>query len=285
MRIVPPPEFWHAGDLTARFDSLDPRDGAFAEPEVIVDLRGCDFVRPAAVLWCTVYPLLVQRKGCKCAVWVPTNMGVCSYLKSIGLFRALREGGVEVDDRGIADRRNPKVVLSLSRFDSESEAESLTNKANDALRQSRLGAANLYSVVSETFGELAINAVQHAESPVGAYGLIQFYGFANSRKFVCVVADGGIGIRRSLEKNPMLRDRVPYDWAAVELATRERVSGTLDPMRGIGLYGVAEDMRKPGRNLIIHSGIGSLEISERIESRAVRTRLFPGTLAYASIPT
>lgn len=177
------------------------------------------------------------------------------------------------------------MVLSLTRFDSESEAESLTNKANDALRASRLGPANLYSVVSETFGELAMNAVQHSESPIGAYGLIQFYGFANSRRFVCVVADGGIGIRRSLERNPELRHRVPYDWVAVELATRERISGTLDPMRGIGLYGVAEDMRKPGRNLIIHSGIGSLEISERIESRAVRTRLFPGTLAYASIPT
>lgn len=114
MRIVPPPEFWHAGDLPLRFDSPDPREGALAEPEVIVDLRGCDFVRPAAVLWCMVYPLLVQLRGCKCAVWVPTNMGVCIYLKSIGLFRALRENGVEVDDRGIADRRNPKVVLSLS---------------------------------------------------------------------------------------------------------------------------------------------------------------------------
>ncbi len=278
MRIVPPPNFWHAGYLTARFASLDPRENAFAEPEVTVDLRGCNFVRPAAVLWCTVYPLLAQRRGCKCEVWVPTNMGVCIYLKSVGLFDILRESGVEVDDRGIPDRRNPQLVLSLTRFDSESEAEELTNKANDALRESKLGAANLYHVVSETFGELAINAVQHAESTIGAYGLIQFYGFGNSRGFVCVVADGGIGIRRSLEKNPMLRDRVPYDWVAIELATRERISSTLDNRRGIGLYGVAEDMRKPGRNLLIHSGIGLFQMSKELQSQASRTRLFPGTL-------
>jgi hypothetical protein len=211
-------------------------------------------------------------------------MGVCVYLKSLGLFRLLKAGGISVDDRDIADRNDPQLILPLTRFDTASEAEELTNKAYDSLSASGLGPANLRPLVGETFGELALNAVQHSESPIGAYGLIQFYEFSGGQRFVCCVADGGIGIRRSLERNPELRHRVPYDWAAVELATRERVSGTLDPTRGIGLYGVAEDMRKPGRNLIIHSGIGSLQISERVESRAVRTRLFPGTLAYASIP-
>jgi hypothetical protein len=211
-------------------------------------------------------------------------MGVCVYLKSLGLFRLLQASGISVDDRDIAGRSDPQLILPLTRFDTESEVEALTNKAYDSLSASGLGPANLRPLVSETFGELALNAVQHSESPIGAYGLIQFYEFSGGQRFVCCVADGGIGIRRSLERNPELRQRVPYDWAAVELATRERVSGTLDPMRGIGLYGVAEDMRKPGRNLIIHSGIGSLQISEQVESRAVRTRLFPGTLAYASIP-
>lgn len=98
------------------------------------------------------------------------------------------------------------------------------------------------------------------------------------------MADGGIGIRRSLERNPLYLNRVPYDWGAIELATRERVSGTGDSSRGIGLFGVAEDMRKPGRQLIIHSGIGLLQIDVDLQSQARRTRLFPGTLAYASIP-
>jgi hypothetical protein len=172
----------------------------------------------------------------------------------------------------------------LTRFDNESQVEELTNQANETLQDSGLASANIYPLVSETFGELAMNAVQHSESPIGAYGFIQFYGYAKRRRFVCGVADGGIGIRRSLAKNPDLVDLVPYDWVAVERATRERVSGTGDTTRGIGLYGVAEDMRKGGRRLIIHSGIGKLQINERIESQASRTRLFPGTLAYASVP-
>lgn len=98
-----------------------------------------------------------------------------------------------------------------------------------------------------------MNAVQHAESRIGAYGLVQFYESERGQRFVCAVANGGIGIRRSLEKNPDFRFRVPYDWVAVELAMGERVSGTGDSTRGIGLYGVAEDMRKSsGRQLIIH---------------------------------
>ncbi|MCH8251665.1 MAG: hypothetical protein IID36_04360 [Planctomycetes bacterium] len=86
-------------------------------------------------------------------------------------------------------------------------------------------------------------------------------------------------------RNEALKSRVSYDWDALELAVRERVSGTGDPHRGIGLYGVSEDVRRPGGSLLLHSGIGSLEITEDLESSARRTRLFPGMLAFLSIPT
>ena len=66
---------------------------------------------------------------------------------------------------------------------------------------------------------------------------------------------------------------------------RERISSTGDATRGIGLYGVADDMRKTGRQLIIHSGLGMLETSEEVESESRRTTLFPGTLVYVSIPS
>ena len=55
---------------------------------------------------------------------------------------------------------------------------------------------------------------------------------------------------------------------AIEEALKERVSGTADSTRGIGLSGVVEDMRQPGRQLIIHSGIGKLSISEDMTSEA-----------------
>ena len=76
-----------------------------------------------------------------------------------------------------------------------------------------------------------------------------------------------------------------YDGDALELAARERVSGTAATHRGIGLFAVAEDARELGGSLLLHSGIGSLEIHDDREVAARRTRLVPGTLACFSVPT
>ena len=285
MRITTPQNFYHVGDLSQKFASNDPRQSGFAERRVDIDMRNCQFVRPAAVLWCAIYPLLAVAKTSECQLLVPENMGVCVYLKSVGLFEVLRGAGVDVDDRDISVKRDPQIFLPLTRFSKEQEVDDLANQALDSLSNAGLGSANIHPLVSEVFAELALNAVQHSRSVIGAFGFIQFYESEIGRRFVCAVADGGIGIRRSLEQNPALRDRVPYDWVAIELALRERVSGTGVATRGIGLYGVAEDVRKPGRQLIIHSGLGMLATSEEVESRSQRTTLFPGTLAYASITT
>jgi anti-sigma regulatory factor (Ser/Thr protein kinase) len=140
--------------------------------------------------------------------------------------------------------------------------------------------------VAEVFAELAMNAVQHSQSEIGSVGLIQFYQFEAGERFVCAVADGGIGIKRSLGSNAALRSRATYDWTAIELALEEGVSGTGSNRRGIGLFGVAEDMAKPGRQLIIHSGIGLLLTGGGAAVEAMRSSVrFPGTLVSASIPT
>lgn len=275
----------HAGFLSAREASKDPRDPGFHESHVEIDLRKCHFVWPAAVLWCTVYALLARARSVECRLLVPENTGVCVYLKSLGLFEVLQKAGVEVDDRGIRAKEDTKVVLPLTHFEGEADVQRLANRAWDNLVESKLGRPDTQRVISETFSEVASNAVQHAESSIGAFGFVQFFRFSQGERFVCGVADGGIGIRKSLERNPKLSAKVPYDWSAIELAVRERISGTGDPHRGIGLYGVMEDMKQPGSQLIIHSGLGVLQISEELETEARRTVLFPGTLVYASVPT
>lgn len=285
MRIETPAGFLHAGLLSPKYASEDPRSLTFRDRQVDIDMRSCEFIRPAAVLWCAVYPLVSAARGAQCRLLVPENLGVCVYLKSAGLFTVLQQAGIEVDDRGIRHQDNPQLILPVRRFHREGEVEDIAEEALSALRKAGLGAANMYPVVSEAFAELALNVVQHAESEIGGLGFIQFYQFESGRRFVCTVADGGIGIRRSLERNSKLVDLVPYDWTAIELALKERVTGTGSPTRGIGLYGIAEDMRRAGRQLIIHSGLGMVSVSSGLEDQAQRTTLFPGTLAYVSIPT
>lgn len=276
--------FRHAGELPTRFANIDPRDGSFGAEEVDVDLRDCEFVRPSAAMWCVVYLTLASARGARCRLLVPKNLGVSVFLKSLGLFEILKENGVEVDDRGIHKRSDEKTILPVTRFRTSAEASELTNTAFARMQSAYLGGANLTSVVTELFSELALNAAEHSESEIGAFGCIQFYEFERGSRFTCTVADGGIGVFRSLQRNEALRPRVNYDWDALELAVRERISGTGDPHRGIGLYGVSVDVRVPGRSLFLHSGLGSLEITEELESSARRTTLFPGTLAYLSIP-
>ena len=284
MIIKPSEHFYHSGYLPRQFDSYDPREPDFNEEHVEVDLRACQFIRPPAVLWCLIYPLLSRFRDYRCSLYVPEDPGICLYLKSIGLLQILKDAGVEVDDRGIEQRSDPQVVLPLTKFETESGVDDIANDVFDALGRFKHTSHNVYGIVSETFGELAYNAVQHSESPVESYGFIQFYRGRQGRRFVCGVADGGIGIRRSLERNPALASRVPNDWVAIERATGEGVSGTGDRTRGIGLYGVSEDMRRRERQLIVHSGIGSLQFREEMQSQVSRTRLFPGTAVYVSIP-
>ena len=285
MRIEPPNNFWHAGDLSPRFASNDPRQETYTRSELDIDLRRCSFVRPSAVLWCAVYPLLATLRGTSCRFLVPKNLGTAVYLKSVGLYSTLKDGGVELDDRDVPDKPDREVVLPVTRFKDGSEVETLVNRTLDRLDDVGLGSANMRPFVADVFAELAMNAVQHSESRIDAYGLIQFYEYEQGSRFVCTVADGGIGIRHSLERNPKLRARAPYDWTAIELASRERISGGGDPTRGIGLSWISDEMRRAGRQLIVHSGLGALTINESAESEAKRVTLLPGTLAFASILT
>lgn len=278
--------FQHAGSNPAWLDAKDPRRPDFSEREVVLDLRLCDFVQVPAALWCAVLLLLAKNNGGECELLAPDNAEARIYLKSMGLYQVLQENGVRVDGGGVAESRSRGVVLPITRFDDEYQVGEMADKVLDTLQRSGLGAPNIYSVVSETFGELAMNAVQHSQSPIGAYGVIQFHkSESGEERFVCGVADAGIGIKHSLEQNPVHKEVVPYDWLAIKHALRERVSGTGDSYRGFGLFSVAEDtLNNPGQRLMIHSGIGSLEIADDLESAPWRTSLFPGTLAYVSIP-
>lgn len=84
--IKPPSSFMHAGRLLARYDRYDPRKRGFEIDVLDIDLRDCEFVTPSATLWCIVYAVLSVKRGATVRLLVPHNMGVCVYLKSLGLF-------------------------------------------------------------------------------------------------------------------------------------------------------------------------------------------------------
>lgn len=284
MEIVPPPNFRYAHRITARFTRYDPRQDSFPDPDVTVNLRECSSIYPPAILWCAVYLSLWRQRGFRCLLHSPNRRAVKSYLADTGIFRLLHKEGINAEECGANIEGSPDTILPVTRFDGLREAAELTNRVEDSLYSSGLGSASVHPLVCELFSELVNNAAEHSESSIGAYGFVQFHSSGENRRFMCGVADGGIGIRQSIERNPGL-EHFGYEWSSIELATKELISGTASRTRGIGLFSVFEEMRLPGRELVIHSGKGLLDKREDSQLRIIKANTFPGTMVYFSVQT
>ena len=284
MEIVPRPEFRDARSIPAKFSKYDPRLPKFNESEVIVNLEACTSVHLPAMLWCAVYFLLARLRGSDCMLLVPDDADLSVRLEELGLFRILRSGSVTVEQQPRVVSASSKILLEMTRFANTTDAEDLTNQIHNSLIDSRQGSANVTHVIYETFSELANNAAEHSFSEIGAFGLVWLDTSDGNGRLVCGVADGGNGIRTSLLQNPLHKGFGQYEWSAMDRATEELVSGTVDSYRGIGLYETVEKMRIPGRKLIIHSGNGIVSKGTKLTTQITSTRLFPGTMVYISIP-
>ncbi len=284
MEIVPRQVFRDARDAPGRFSKYDPRSDKFPESQVIVDLRVCTLVQPPAILWCAIYLLLAKRHGSDCLLLLPVEQLAARSLVDAGLIRVLREAEVTVEPDRIKMDILPELTLPLTRFE-PSTAEELADRLHLSLSSHRQGSATLHTEIAETFSELVNNAAEHSQSSIGSLAFVQFQSLDKQRRFVIGVADGGIGIRQSLERNPNHQDNHWYDWVAIRRATGELVSGMPNSSRGIGLFSIFDESHRPGRELTIHSGRGIVTLSRDSQARMIRANLFPGALAFVSIPS
>ena len=276
--------FNDTGDLSGyQVCNIDPRRPEFDWDSVSIDLSRCGFIRPAAALWCIVYSLLVAQLGIPCKLTVPSNAGVRSHLNRLGLFEILESDGVEVDNLGTPNPEQGHLILPLTRLRAVSQVESLGDEVIDSLSSSNLSSSNLYSDVNMAFAELGNNAVEHADSPIDAYGFVQYVASERQPRFVCIIADGGIGIRASLQKNPEHEKHALTDRDAIEYATQENISVHGDT-RGLGLAQIVEFVLPPNRELNITSGNGFLHVDGQRQTTSRCSNLFPGTSAFVNIP-
>ena len=283
LSIRAPSRFNQVWNLKARWTTHDPRISDFQFDSVTLDLRQCLRIGPEATLWCAVFLNLARERGANCELLPPNDLEASDALASSGVLEILNASRVSLKERRPAnDFPTPLPICVMRSFSDVERAADLILDRLDS--DPRPIPANLYPTVAETFVELANNGVEHSQSEIGTLGLVNLREGKSKGNFEIAVADGGVSVSRTLKAAAGAdKKRTWNDWSSIEYATGELVSGTGDPHRGIGLFGVAEDSRLPGASLRIHSGRGVMNINESSEIRVTRRPLFPGTLAYVSI--
>jgi hypothetical protein len=274
--------------------SLDPAFTAAAEVEgepVVLDLRSVEFVEPAGLCGlAALLEFLIPRNG---EVGLAlSGRNVPAYLERMDFFRVFGERvRTNVDVAALEERRrgNPGTLQELVNFHSEEEIPGIINRISEILENKEYRLRERAAICA-TLSEICANAVEHGHSPFGAYAAVQAYqhivsGGRSSRgeEVLVAIADGGVGVRDTLSRNPKYAEHTASDNDALRHALKMGVSGTGEIGRGGGLAVVGQISTRAGGSLSLRSGAGRITYyGDRTNSRNVPP--FPGTFVRVSLP-
>ena len=273
--------------------SLDP---AFAAAErvdgemVVLDLSSVEFVEPAGLCGlAALLEFLVPRSNLVGVRLVGHD--VPAYLERMNFFRIFGHRiETNVDLAALEERRrgNPGTLQELVSFHSEEEIPGIINRISEILENKDYRLRERAAICA-TLSEICSNAVEHGHSPFGAYAAVQAYqhivsgGRGRGEEVIVAIADGGVGVRETLSKNPKYAEFTTTDNDALRHALKMGVSGTGEIGRGGGLAVVGQIAARAGGSLSLRSGSGRVTFyGDRTNSRNVPS--FPGAFVRVSWP-
>ena len=253
------------------------------------DFSATTFTRPAGMVSLLAVMDRIRRAGDdhKIALMLPQSNAVRTYWRLAGIMDAL---GEFCDFEGMPEQDAlpapvpVKPMVKCSHFRDESDADRLSVEMEDSFMSALRGYASLANECCETFTELITNAVYHAEGG-GGFALAQYCEYQDGPAIEIAVADSGIGIWNSLNKNIELTG-IDSDCAAIKLALKEGVTSVGSKYRGFGLCYVAANVQlEPNRRLAIRSGNGIITLLGDGEIREESTEVaYSGTAISVTIP-
>jgi hypothetical protein len=264
--------------------SLDPAfsaaSGVAGEP-VVVDLRTVEFVEPAGL--CGLAALLEFLCGrCESVSLTLPGRDVPAYLERMNFFRIFGDRIMTNADVGSLEERrrhNPGTLQELINFHTEEEIPGIIRRISEILENQGYRLRERVAICS-TLSEVCANAAEHGVSSFGAYAAVQAYHHivSGSRRrgeeVLIAIADGGVGVRETLSRNPKYAEETATDNEALRHALEMGVSGTGE------IGGIAA---RSGGSLSLRSGTGRVTVYEsRKNSRNVPQ--FPGTFVRVSLP-
>ena len=279
--------------------SLDPAFFAAARVEgeaVVLDLRSVEFVEPSGLCGlAALLEFLIPRSG---EVGIAlSGRNVPAYLERMNFFRIFGDGvRTNVDVAALEERRrgNPGTLQELVNFHSEEEIPGIINRISEILENKEYRLRERAAICA-TLSEICANAVEHGASSFGAYAAVQAYqhivsgrhgspkGERRGEEVLVAIADGGVGVRETLSRNPEYAELTKTDNDALRHSLKMGVSGTGEIGRGGGLAVVGQISARAGGSLSLRSGSGRITFyGDRTNSRNVPP--FPGTFVRVSLP-
>ncbi|MCA1731102.1 MAG: hypothetical protein LC751_17395 [Actinobacteria bacterium] len=277
------------GSLDPAFEAAVRVDG---EP-VILDLRSVEFVEPSGICGlAALLEFLIPRSDDVGLALSGRN--VPAYLERMNFFRVFgKRIKTNADVATLEERRrgNPGTLQELINFHSEEEIPGIINRISEILENKDYRLRERAAICA-TLSEICANAVEHGRSPFGAYASVQAYqhivsgprrGERQGEEVLVAIADGGVGVRETLSRNPKYAEHTDSDNDALRHALKMGVSGTGEVGRGGGLAVVGQIATRAGGSLSLRSGSGRVTFyGDRTNSRNVPA--FPGAFVRVSLP-
>ena len=276
--------------------SLDPAFAAAEKMEdemAVLDLRPVEFVEPAGLCGlAALLEFLIPRSRLVGLRFSGHN--VTAYLERMNFFKVFgHRVETNADLTALEERRrgNPGTLQELINFHTEEEIPGIINRISEILENKDYRLRERAAICA-TLSEICANAVEHGRSPFGAYAAVQAYqhivsgpkkGEREGEEVLVAIADGGVGVRETLSRNPKYSEHTKSDNDALRHALKMGVSGTGEVGRGGGLAVVGQISARAGGSLSLRSGSGRVTYyGDRTNSRNVPA--FPGAFVRVSLP-
>ena len=223
-------------------------------PSVLeLDMSGMVFIGPTslALLEATIRRL-EERELLLSGGWLaePKNRLTNNYLHRMDFFSGLKSLQ-QVDE---PFTRRPAVGFRpCQQFEGADDYWSITAELTKALVERCDVQSPADAAIRICLDELAENVIHHADSDAGGFAAAQ--GTPRRRRFEVGIVDLGIGIRRSLAKNPEYAS-ITDDVEAIKTALQPFVTSTPARNLGTGLFITKLLLRQNGGDLLIRSGNG-----------------------------
>lgn len=187
-------------------------------------------------------------------------------------------GALEIESPfGPKDRRSPGRYHPIELLKDEASIDTAA-EALVALFKTVCSNVQTLDAIQTMLRELIGNCFAHSDVKDGMYGVICAQVWAGGRRAQITIADSGIGIRASLEQNPLLFDRLNAE-NSCEFATEYGVTGK--PGKGHSGYGLAVARRLLEQNngaLYVRSGSEAFYLSSKVGKNFYTDTHYDGTL-------